>query len=76
MRELDFFVPNLDEQTEIITLLQKILDREQKVREIAESVIEKIDSMKKVVLARAFRGELGTNNPDEENALELLKEML
>lgn len=76
VRELDFFVPNLDEQTEIITLLQKILDREQKVREIAESVIEKIDSMKKVVLARAFRGELGTNNPDEENALELLKEML
>lgn len=56
--------------------MQKILDREQKVREIAESVIEKIDSMKKVVLARAFRGELGTNNPDEENALELLKEML
>ena len=37
VRELDFFVPNLDEQTEIITLLQKILDREQKVREIAES---------------------------------------
>jgi len=32
--------------------------------------------MKKVILAKAFRGELGTNDPEEESAVELLKEVL
>jgi len=32
--------------------------------------------MKKAILARAFRGELGTNDPEEESAVELLKEVL
>jgi len=29
--------------------------------------------MKKAILARAFRGELGTNAPDEESAVGLLR---
>ena len=40
------------------------------------AVIEQIDAMKKAILARAFRGELGTNDPSEESALELLKSVL
>ena len=32
--------------------------------------------MKKSILAKAFRGELGTNNPTEGSALNLLKEVL
>jgi type I restriction enzyme S subunit len=32
--------------------------------------------MKKAILARAFRGELGTNDPKEESAEELLKTAL
>lgn len=32
--------------------------------------------MKKAILAKAFRGELGTNNPEEESAIELLKKLL
>ena len=32
--------------------------------------------MKKAILARAFRGELGTNDPTEESAVELLKSVL
>jgi hypothetical protein len=27
-------------------------------------------------VAKAFRGELGTNNPDDENSVELLKRMI
>ena len=38
--------------------------------------IEVIDTMKKSILAKAFRGELGTNNPNEDSALNLLKEVL
>ena len=44
--------------------------------EAAEVVLEKIDLLKKSILARAFRGELGTNAPTEESALELLKEAI
>lgn len=32
--------------------------------------------LKKAILARAFRGELGTNDPAEESAEELLKKNL
>ena len=35
-----------------------------------------IDTMKKSILARAFRGELGTNDPNDELAVELLKRVL
>ena len=44
-------------------------------KEAAEAVLEKIDLLKKSILARAFRGELGTNDPSEESALELLKQV-
>ena len=45
-------------------------------KEAAEAVLEKIDLLKKSILARAFRGELGTNDPTEESAVELLREIL
>lgn len=55
--------------------LDNFLENEQKAKELCD-IIEKIDLMKKSILARAFRGELGTNNPEEESAMELLKEVL
>lgn len=68
-------VPPINEQKEIVRILDNLLDNEQKAKEICD-VIEKIDLMKKAILSRAFRGELGTNNPEEESAVELLKEIL
>ena len=49
---------------------------QEQAQEAAETVIDQIDTMKKAVLARAFRGELGTNDPTEESAVELLKALL
>ena len=46
------------------------------VKEAAEQVIDQIDAMKKSILARAFRGEFGTNDPADESAEELLKRIL
>ncbi|SBW10116.1 Type I restriction modification DNA specificity domain protein [uncultured Eubacteriales bacterium] len=68
-------IPTHSEQTEIVLILDSIFEKEKQAKELA-SVIEKIDLMKKAILARAFRGELGTNDPSEESALELLKEIL
>lgn len=69
-------VPELIEQAEIVKTVNILLEKELQAKDAAESVIDQIDTMKKAVLARAFRGELGTNNPAEESAVELLKELL
>lgn len=71
---LTVVLPTLsDEQAEIVRILDELFAKEQQAKEAAESVLEQIDLMKKSILARAFRGELGTNNPAEESAVELLK---
>ena len=75
VRELDFFVPNLKEQKEVVNILRKALAKEQQAKEAAEKVLDQIKLMKKSILARAFRGELGTNDPSEESAVELLKQI-
>ncbi len=68
--------PNIAEQVEIVRILDGFFAREQSAKEAAEAVIDQIDLMKKSILARAFRGELGTNDPSEESAVELLKQII
>lgn len=66
-------IPLMPEQAEIVRILDDLFAKEQQAKEAAEAVLEKIDLMKKAILARAFRGELGTNDPGDEPAAELLK---
>lgn len=68
-----FDMPKINEQSEIVRLLDDLLAKEQQAKEAAERVLEQIDLIKKAILARAFRGELGTNDPSEESVMELLK---
>lgn len=74
--ELPIRVPQLSEQTQIIRILDDLLAKEQQAKEAAEKVLEQIELTKKAILARAFRGELGTNDPGEESAVEMLKAIL
>ena len=67
-----FAMPQIDEQAEIVRLLNDLLIKEQQAKEAAEGVMEQIDLIKKSILARAFRGELGTNDPGEESVEEVL----
>ena len=69
-------LPSVSEQTEIVRILDDLIAKEQQAKEAAEKVLEQIDLIKKAILARAFRGELGTNDPNEESAVELLKNMI
>lgn len=71
-----FNVPSIPEQEKIVSVIQKLLSKEQQTKEAAEIVLDQIELMKKSILARAFRGELGTNDPSEESAVELLKRVL
>lgn len=69
-------VPTLSEQSEIVRIIDGLFAKEQQAKELAENVLAKIALIKKAILARAFRGELGTNNPADEPAVELLKRVL
>ncbi len=73
IKNIETPVPCMDEQAEIVRILDDLLAKEQQAKEVAEKVLEQIDLIKKAILARAFRGELGTNDPNEESAVELLK---
>lgn len=68
-------VPTIEEQQEIVNILDKLLAKYNKIKNL-EQQLEKIELLKKAILAKAFRGELGTNNTDEESAENLLKEIL
>ncbi len=76
IKNVQIVVPSLEEQAEIESLLGSLLIKEQQAKETAEAVLDQIETMKKNILVRAFRGELGTNDPTEESAVELLKNML
>lgn len=74
-RNLEIELPTIEEQQEIVDILDKIFAKYDKIRDLKEQ-LEKIELLKKSILAKAFRGELGTNNPNEESAEVLLKSIL
>lgn len=76
MNNIKIFLPTLPEQHEIVRLIDDLLARERSAQQAAEQALASIDLMKKSILARAFRGELGTNKASEASALELLKQVL
>lgn len=67
---------DIEEQHEIVRLIDDLLARERSAQQATEQALASIDLMKKSILARAFRGELGTNKASEASALELLRQVL
>lgn len=76
LQEYQLLLPTLPEQHEIVRLIDDLLARERAAQQAAEQALASIDLMKKSILARAFRGELGTNKASEASALELLRQVL
>ena len=70
-----FPLPPLEEQQEIVRILDEVLENENKVKELLE-LEERIDVLEKSILNKAFKGELGTQNINDESAIELLREIL
>lgn len=73
--QLEISIPSIEEQEEIVRILDSIFEKEDKSKELLD-MLDSIDEMKKSILARAFRGELGTSNPTDEPATDLLKKIL
>ena len=61
----EIFLPPLDEQKEIVHLLDDLLGREQRTKELALKTLERVKIMKKSTLAQVFRGKLDTNDFNE-----------
>ena len=76
IKDVKIKVPSISEQEIISDKVEMLLANEGMVTKNCLKQIEVIDTMKKSILAKAFRGELGTNNPNEDSALNLLKEVL
>ena len=76
LNDVDIEIPIITEQKKIVEILEELLSKEKEVKEKAEQTMDMIDMIKKSILAKAFRGELGTNNPDDKNAVELLKQII
>ena len=75
IENLLFPLPPLEEQKEIVRVLDKVFEEENRISELI-SLENKIEILEKTILDRAFRGELGTGNNDDEPAIELLKKCL
>lgn len=73
MKLVKFPIPKFEEQKEIVSILSDLLAKEEQAKGAAEEVLEQINLIKKAILDRAFRGELGTNDPSEESAIKLLE---
>lgn len=68
-------VPPKKELIVISNYLSSLKEKENRLKEIMN--LEKgTAQLKQSILNKAFRGELGTNDPSEESALQLLKEVL
>ena len=75
LKRMEFPLPPLEEQQEIVRILDEVLENENKVKELLE-LEERIDILEKSILNKAFKGELGTQNNSDESAIELLKSIL
>ena len=72
MERFPYPISLLPKQQRIVACIESLfakLDQAKEkaqAKEAAETVLAHIDAMKKAILARAFRGELGTTDPAEE----------
>ena len=68
-------VPTIEEQKQIVAILDKLFVKYNELEGLRNE-LEQIELLKKSILAKAFRGELGTNDVDEISSKELLKSIL
>lgn len=75
LKSIKIPIVNLETQQKIVDKIETTLN----VHNDAEIMIGRasnIDSIKQVILSKAFKGELGTNDSTDEPAIELLKSIL
>ncbi|MEL7662367.1 restriction endonuclease subunit S [Acetobacterium wieringae] len=75
LSKIKVIMPSSPEQQEIVRILDDLFEKEQAAQDLCDQ-IDQIDTIKKTILGKAFRGELGSNVVGEASAVELLKLIL
>jgi type I restriction enzyme S subunit len=75
LRKLSLPIAPIEIQQNIVNTIEKNLEIEQRANNLYK-LEGNLNALKQSILSKAFQGELGTNNPSEESAVELLKEVL
>lgn len=70
-KEVAIPVPPIEEQRKIVEILDRLLEKEFEIEDCS-NIDRSIGVIKKSILAKAFRGELGSNDLDEESIKSLL----
>lgn len=68
-------LPSLEEQKQIVKVVNELLEKENEIESLTDINLH-ISNIKKSILAKAFRGELGSNYLNEESSIELLKKII
>ena len=73
VRELDFVLPPIEEQCEIVRQVDKLFSFADKLEAHHKKAKEKLDKLSQSVLAKAFQGKLVPQDPSDEPAEKLLE---
>lgn len=73
--DFDIPLPSIEEQNEIVSILDRLLDKERNIVEVSD-VYNSIDVIKKSILAKAFRGELGSNDLNEHSSTSIIYKLI
>ncbi|MGG0590533.1 restriction endonuclease subunit S [Priestia megaterium] len=74
-RKLQVNLCSISEQKRIVEILDIIFAKEIEADKLSDT-FSQLNNLKSSILSKAFRGELGTNDPSEESTIELLKAFL
>ncbi|MGO2234484.1 MAG: restriction endonuclease subunit S [Marinomonas sp.] len=73
MKKMPINLPSLEEQIEIVRLVDQYFAFADTIEKQVQKAQQRVDKLTQSILAKAFRGELVPQNPDDEPADELLK---
>jgi type I restriction enzyme S subunit len=72
LNEIYFLCPSIEEQTEIVRRVEELFAYADRIEARYQAARARIDKLTPAILAKAFRGELAPQNPDDEPASVLL----
>lgn len=75
VRSLPFLLPPIDEQSEIVRRVEKLFTFADRLEEHLSQAQAAVQKLTPALLAKAFRGELVPQDPNDEPASELLKRL-
>ena len=73
IRDLAFALPSLEEQTEIVLRVEQLFAFAEQLEAKVATAQARIDRLTQSILAKAFRGELAPQDPNDEPASLLLE---